>query len=319
MWSLMLDGSSLANSCNVAAIGESLDPPDLSVDLSSATTKNLVVRYFTPQDDVEIPAQISLPYTQPYRFSKDFGPYNVASGREIPSEVGVVSVVGDNIRLNQIPSCVYIFVKTSNSVKNTNAAVLYADVFGKIQGVNIQWGNQTGILSSATKDDLRAIAVENGFDNCDTQEQLDSLVLKLEFGKDVPLENNETPGMRGDYNWQCTISTLLPDVSRNAYAGTFAFEQVFMYEGEVKISPNECIAMTGIVNLDESASAVDMGHEHREGGSAVGGSMVGGSAMGGGLLRKMKKGKHILHQVAKVTGQVDHGIDNVVKTWKSRA
>lgn len=231
-----------------------------------------------------------------------------------------VSVVGDNIRLNQVPSAVYLFVKTANSTKSSNAnSVLLSDVFGTIQNVNINRGNQSGVLSGANQADLYELAVANGFDGIRNKRSNDGVVLKLEFGEDIPLSDGETPGMRGDYNFQCTIQTGLPDIIRTAFTANFTFEQVFIYEGEVKISPNECIAMTGIMNLDEAVSAVDMGHEHDEVADAKGGSMVGGSAVGGSLWFKMKKGRNVLHKVAQTTSNLDHGIDAVVKTWKSRA
>lgn len=317
LWSLLLDGND-SNSCGVAPTATSLQVAQLSSDMNVSVKKNIVVRYYTPQDDITIPAQISLPYTQPYRFSKDFGPFT--SSLLMPFvAMPSVSVVGDNLRLNQIPSCVYLFVKTANSTKNDSNAVQLADVYGPIQNINVQWGNQTGILSGANASDLYEISLENGYNGVRSKHSTDGVVLKLEFGKDIPLSDEETPGMRGDFNWQCNITTLLPDVIRTAYTATFSFEQVFIYEGQLKLSPNECIAMTGIMNLDESVGAMDLGHEVDDKADSHGGSMIGGSSVGGSLWAKVKKGKNILHKVANTTSNLDHGIDAVVKAYKSRA
>jgi hypothetical protein len=310
MWSLCLDAID-GYGCGVQAVANSLTTAALSVDLTKGVTKNLICRYFTPQDDIDIPSQISIPYVQPVIRKSTFP--STDSSKAAPFLTKNASVTGDNIRLSQIPSSVYLYVKLADSSKNVNDAVLFADVFGQITGVNIQWGNQSR-LSELTGNDLRQIAVDNGCDDLFTNHSGDGYVLKLRFGKDIGLENNETPGMRGDFSFQCTISSNYPDISRDDVGATnFEFCQVFMYEGQVQISPNQCMAETGIISISDSIEAKD-DHLVEDGGSYVGGSSVGGSLVGGSITGKIKKGIKVYNK-AKIAG---NAINDVVNEYQSR-
>lgn len=305
MVSLLPDGIT-AYTSGVEAVSVSIAASKLSIDLSDGT-KNIVCRYYTPQDDVDIPSQISIPYVQPIVRKSTFPATTSTAGTDIFLAQSS-SVTGDAIRLSQIPTCVYLYVRVADASKNVNDATLFADCFGQITNVNVQWGNQSR-LSELSGNDLRELAVRNGADDVYTNHSGDGFVIKLYFGKDVGLENNETPGMRGDYNWQCTVTSAYPDISRDTVASTqFEFVQVFMYEGEVKISPNQCLAETGTISISDVIEAKDdhsVREENQDGGSLVGGSLLG----------KIDKGRRLglkSYQVAK-------DINEVVKEYKTRS
>lgn len=267
---------------------------------SFPSAPTLSVRYYTPQSDVKIPNEIVLPYKQPKIVVNPAETYNAAA---------VVSQ-GSNIRLNQIPEACYLYcVRQRSGVEITDA-----NVFTRPEKVNINWGNQTGILSGAKELDLLEIAMGNGCDtNC--EEYIRSgYALKLEFGKDIPLDDNESPGTRGDYNWQVEFTSKKPTGEANGKK--FEFFQVFIYNGHAVISPNECRVQTGLLDLKDNVEATEMGHEH--GGSVVGGSEVGGSLLG-------DVGKHLLKHVAgkskmgKAAAEMIPCAEKAFEAYKTRA
>jgi hypothetical protein len=133
------------------------DPTDLTV---TVVEPKLILRYYTPDDDINIPAQITLPYNQPYRLSKSLGPF-------APS-TDLKSFNGDNIRLNQIPAAVYIWIQRSTAERNLPNHSAFTDYHNPIDSLQINFGNQTSILGNLNKAQNKAqlvdLAVDNGFD-----------------------------------------------------------------------------------------------------------------------------------------------------------
>ena len=282
---------------------------DFNNAADAAAPAVLHIDYYEAQDDIKIPNEIVLPYKQPQVNVQNF---------TFANNQNLQVINGNNIRLNQIPDCCYIFVKQSvgNGLPDTPTNYEY------IENVSLQWKNRTSILNSYQKVDLYDLAKQNGwnFNEADTQNV--GLVLKLEYGKDIPLDDNESPGTRGDYNWQVNVSV-------RGRANTLAAQlvQVFVMNGHAIVSPNECRVMTGVLDLKDNVSAEEMGHSYAEGrpevagGSMVGGSEVGGSLIGGaaGHIKKAysmgKKGVAMASAGAKMASCVG----DAVKDYKSRA
>ena len=261
------------------------------LDNSKFSAPTLYLRYFTPQNDIKIPNEIILPYKQPKINIKSAG--TLTAKNVATNALTSVDFSGDNIRLNQIPDSVYLFAKVSRATETKADGV----VFAGITNVNCEWKNMTGVLSAYSPFQLIELAQENGYDGSQSEilgvNHSDGcgLVLKLNFGKDIPLDDNEAPGTRGDYNWKCEAKINNPQ-SRDK---VFEFHQLFEYNGHAIISPNECRVMTGVLDLADNVKAEDMGHNYTAsnakviGGSVVGGSSVGGSIIGGGLSHLFKR------------------------------
>ena len=251
----------------------------------------LYLRYFTPQNDIKIPNEIILPYKQPKINIKSVG--DMTAKAVDTNALTEVAFSGDNIRLNQIPDSVYLFAKVSRATESQSDGV----VFAGITNVNCEWKNMTGVLSAYSPFQLIELAQENGYDASQSEilgvNHSDGcgLVLKLNFGKDIPLDDNEAPGTRGDYNWKCEAKIY----NAQSVDKAMEFHQLFEYNGHAIISPNECRVMTGVLDLADNVKAEDMGHNYTAsnakviGGSIVGGSSVGGSIIGGGLSHLFKR------------------------------
>lgn len=71
-----------------------------------------------------------------------------------------VTFTSNNVQLSSIPSKIYIFVRPTNSVLQKNPA--QSDCFAAIKSVNLQWGNRSGLLASASIQQLYDISVRAG-------------------------------------------------------------------------------------------------------------------------------------------------------------
>jgi hypothetical protein len=287
------------------------------VTFGNQSSSKLRMRYYTPQDDVEIPNEIVLPYKQP----------------QINSQVlsDVASVTGNNVRLNQVPESVYLFVRRSNGYSEANHAdMALGDVYARITNVNLNWKNQSGILSGFSEADLRQLAINNGYDACFHEIDQIGMVLKLNFGEDIPLDDNESPGTRGDYNWQVSLnlnaSGVVDAAGTAVTAANLTFNQIFILNGHAIVSPNECRVSTGVLSLEDSMNASDMGHVYNagvDGGSMVGGSMVGGSEVGGsligGVVGHLKKAYNIGSHLGKAGAAAMPELRKAVDAYQSRA
>ena len=278
--------------------------------IASSVDPQLVVRYYTPQDDIKIPNEIVLPYKQPKVVIQSAVNIGLGTSHTFNS---------NNIRLNQIPEAVYIYAKRSRATET----ILTSDSYASIEQLNVSWKNKTGVLSGFRQSELLQTAQANGCDIQRSEVLQGGYVLKLVFGKDLPLDDNESGGTRGDYNWQCDVT-----VKNHQSARQFELFQVFVYNGHAIISPNECRVMTGILDLKDNVEAEDMGEDYHSnnttGGSYVAGSIVGGSGEAGGSLLG-GKAKHIASGVMKAVSMAKdlkpcaEGAMNAYSKYKTRA
>ena len=228
----------------------------------------LVMKYYTPQDDIRIPNEIVLPYNQPLRHTQAVQSLGVATAQ---------SSTGSNRRLNQIPDALYLWVAPQRTGTDRNQAE--CDWFCSLTTVNIQFQNQVGILSNLNEQQLVQLAKDNGCDVRDVAEARErGYCLKLMFGKDIPLPNNEAPGTRGDYDIQIQCSYHHFAFTGTAITGV-EVNELYVNAGHVIISPNECRVQTGLLDLKDNVEAEDMG-DHYHGQDPY---------VGGGLFSSMKK------------------------------
>tara|TARA_B110000046_G_C13009468_1_gene406028 strand:+ start:577 stop:2487 length:1911 start_codon:yes stop_codon:yes gene_type:complete len=316
---------SVLNTANAGSVGGSFLAADgttatslvetgLTVDFNNVSggsvDAKLLVNYYQAQDDVKIPNEIILPYKQPQVHSKvvDLS-YSQTSNN--------AQTVGDNIRLNQIPDACYIYAKPKRGGNIDKASI--GSAFPRIANVSIQWKNQSNLLSGFNEDQLIAMAMDNGYDlqpdeikRNDAEGNGGGLVLKLIFGKDIPLDDNESAGTRGDYNWRCDVT-----FRNNSQGGEYEFYQVFIMNGHAIISPNECRVATGVLDLKDNIDSQEMGHTHGNDNGLIGGSFVGGGIKDiMGHLRTVAKVGSSAHKVMKDCGPA---VAQAVQQYKSRA
>lgn len=299
-----------------------------------ASAALLNVNYYTPQDDVNIPNEIILPYKQP-----QIELFTVGAGPALNANATVNS---NNIRLNQIPESCYIYIAQRHSSKT----ISNSDVYARLLNVSVDWKNQTSILNGYDERSLCQMAIKNGYDRSVSEvvgrvavanvagaggfiEGSSAtgcgLVLKLNFGEDIPLDDNESPGTRGDYNWRVAVrfNSDACNLPEGAVAKDLVLHQIFVLNGHAIVSPNECRVSTGVLSIEDNMNASDMGHEYQSNMNVVGGSMVGGSEVGGSLIGgKVKHLKRVVamgHHLAKAGKASAPHLRDAVDEYRSRA
>lgn len=155
---------------------------------------------------------ISYPYFRMDRFVADYT--GIANG------VQAIYTSG-NIQFNSIPRRVYIFMRKRNS--DLYASPANTDTFMSIENVNIQFNNRSGILSTASKEELFEMCVKNhcnlsweewsggpmykGNDNFLSQFATVGSVFCAEFGTDIANQSPiEAAGKSGVYQFQANIT-----------------------------------------------------------------------------------------------------------------
>lgn len=189
-----------------------------AVTVSSFTASSLLFNFLTPHPSDLMPARNAVPFYELPRF--------ITSGLPAAPPVigqGPISAqtfTSSSLQLNQIPD--KLFIQLRNPLSST--AWGQPDSFLCIQGISINFNNQSGILASATQQDLYRYSVENGSnqswqefsgfanvpDNvsgCGKRIALAGSLLILEFGKDIQLtEDYYASGSLGNFNLQINVS-----------------------------------------------------------------------------------------------------------------
>ena len=277
--------------CQTNAGSGQVKSTDITADMFSIEgTPELRIRNFTAQDDIKIPNEIILPYYQPRRYETTVG--DQATGV-------LVTTTTNNRRLDQIPESLYVWIEPSRSSLVSAAAAPTApqylahnitDTNNLIQKINITFGNQVGILSGYNEKQLFELAIENGCDLTDYNEaRIKGYCLKLIFGKDIPLADNESAGTRGDYNISMDVD------HRNVSSITLknTLNEMYINCGQAIVSPNECRVQTGLLDLKDNIDAENMGHHYSHNMELSGGGIFSA------LSKFAKKVPHLAKSVIK--------------------
>lgn len=205
-----------------------------TVSVTMYQSPEMLVTYLTPNLTQKIPQVQVLPYYNTQNYIKQTP--TLSNNQEI-------QLVSDSIKLSQIPRKLYLFVRHERTSANQNTS----DSFLRIKRLSILWGNQSGLFSSASEQDLYTISKKNGLNLSWSQwSRYRGGVLCLEFGKDIGLADHQSPGVQGQYSIQIQMTV------QNDTGGSFLgeFFQVFLMEGTFSISENYARASLG--NLSES-------------------------------------------------------------------
>jgi len=115
----------------------------------------LLFQYITPQL-VDRGQSMNKVLNYPY-FNIERWP---GSSQQSPTTLATATFTSNNVQLSSIPSKVYIFVRPTNASLQANPCI--PDCFARIEKVNIQWGNRSGLLASASIQQLYDISVRAG-------------------------------------------------------------------------------------------------------------------------------------------------------------
>lgn len=182
----------------------------------------LLLTICTPPIDQPIPSLQQLPYQKPNQYVREMG--NIAPG-------ATQNIYSDTVRLSLIPEYIYLFAKHSQSTESFATS----DSFLSIENVSVSWGNDTGILANASKEQLFQICQKNGCTlSWPAWSRFRGGVMAIRLGAEIGLQPFEAPGLSGSYTIQVNITF------KNQSASTFngSFYLVTMNSGVFSIAAN---------------------------------------------------------------------------------
>lgn len=212
----------------------------------------LLFRYLTPHENDIIPMESIYSLFDLQRYPTDIGTVNGDTQ---------VTVSSNNIQLNTIPRRAYFFVRR----RNQDLTAFTTDTFATIEKIVINYDNQAGLLSSATKENLYQMSVKNGCtmswpqwngyagnsygNNIPDVNMVRTVgsILCVEFGSDIGLPLTDAPGKLGTYQLQVQLTFR----NCNINPVNFTFYIVIVSEGIFTITQNTARSEIGVVTEAE--------------------------------------------------------------------
>jgi hypothetical protein len=185
----------------------------------SFSNSRLIFNFLTPHPSDLMPSRNVVPFYELPRYITGNLPVFPAYNRLSPSPQVVRT---STIQLNQVPDKLIIFVRKAIGDQRS----IDTDSFLSIQGISINFNNSSGILASATQQDLYRYSVENGSNQswmefsgsanmynaatgAGSSVPTSGSMLVLEFGKDIQLvEDYYAAGSLGNFNIQVNLTVL---------------------------------------------------------------------------------------------------------------
>ena len=183
------------------------------------TDPTLDVMFITPSLDIPLPPKSVVPYMEYPRYLTVFNQ---------PLPAGEVQTYSSNsIVLPMIPDMLIIYAKPNTLGGTAYDSPVLGDFYLPPRKITVNWNNYSGLLSSHTREQLYNISVDNGLEMDwnsfngraygspigSTQSGPISAVggfYILRFGKDIPLQASEAPGVVGNYTLQYNIDLSNP-------------------------------------------------------------------------------------------------------------
>lgn len=254
-------------------------------------TSRLIFNFLTPKPSDLLAARNVVQYWEMPRYIKASCLSTLQNTAYVPNALATVpppfpteSVQSQSLQLNQVPDKLIVFFRPSNpTLFDTNRSLI-------IEGISINWNNQSGILASATQDQLWRYSVEagsiqtweefsgvlqsrGGVGNASAQyspsstlgtncfnNQLPSVgsYLMLDFAKHINLsEDYYAPGSLGNFNLQFTVRTAsnFRPGSGRATLGQMDLVICTVLSGVFVTEKGQSATYTGVLTKDDVLSA----------------------------------------------------------------
>jgi hypothetical protein len=219
-----------------------------AVSVTFTQAPELLVNYITPQITQPLPTVQTLSYSKLQQYIKPVNGFVQGTTQ---------TVISDSIKLSMIPSHIYLFVRHARSVSNYRVS----DSYAKLSNINVLWNNQSGLLATASQEELYSIAKRAGSNLSWAQySKYRGSVFCVTMGDDIGLNANECPGVAGQY-------TISVQAQATCLGGTGDYEMFLVLDmpGTTSVYENGCRSSIG--NFSESMvlsahqSSESMSHE----------------------------------------------------------
>jgi len=205
-----------------------------TVTVSFYQAPEILMNYITPQIIQPLPTVQTVYYEKLQQYIK---PYNAITNNTS------FQVISDSIKLSMIPSAMYLFVRHSRASSN----YLVSDSYCKLSNIQVLFNNQSGLLATASDQELFSIAQRCGLNLSWAQySKYRGSVFAVRFGEDIGLQANEAAGVAGQYTLQ--IQATAQNIS--GATGDFEFFTLFSMPGTCSVYENG--ARTSIGNFSEA-------------------------------------------------------------------
>jgi hypothetical protein len=190
-------------------VWRSANPNITGVSLVSCQKAELVFNFITGHPSDLMSARNVVPYYELPRYISQVGSVGVGS-QTLPF---------NSIQLNQVPDKLIVFCRKQLAYQTANDA----DAFLPITGIRLNWNNQSGILASATAQDLFRYSRESGYNGTwnefngsawrnapaggsGSEVLTTGSMLMLTFGEHIQItEDWYAPGSLGNFNLQFDV------------------------------------------------------------------------------------------------------------------
>lgn len=278
--------------------------PSITSTVKFLDTPTMYLEFISPPVDMVIPRSLNFAYND-YSYYSHRGSTILAGASDV--------VTSPVIQWSQLPEKVYICVRRPRSESSNGGykALSTTDTYFGINSINVNFGNQDGILAAAKPSALYLQAVRNGCNlsfvewsgqttkfaatNDSTSLGTVGSVIALEMGKDIPLQGLDAPGMSGSWNMQVTVN------AKNVSAETLQAELciVAVFDGIVTIEhPGRCYVTLGMVTPEQILQASNSEESYDDVMRLYGGSF------GSNIKRFFKNNAPMLRQLGKTVGMV---------------
>lgn len=263
----------------------------------------LLFKYVTPRITAPIPQVSIYPFYKVQRYPTSPG---IAVAPNASTALNT-----QNIQLNSIPLRIYLCARKQKS----DRLYTHADTYFRINSVSVNWDNNSGLLASASLQDLFRMSKRNGLNYSFPQYQgithnwagtnevfgLIGSVLCICPGIDIALHPDQAPGQLGTFQLQ--IDTNVTNVNQTDTI-TPELMIIIIEEGTWTIMQNQCISQIGVISkADVVASDMRPHVDFNDISDAYGGNFWSGlKSFGEGVLKGIQKVAQIAAPIIKTVG-----------------
>jgi hypothetical protein len=247
----------------------------VTTEISKFSDSEMIFNFLSPKPSDMLTARNVVPYWEVPRFITGQFKGPLAADLGTGAQAGTIipktdEVQSQTLQLNQIPDKLIIFVRKSKS----NRTVFDSDVALPITGISINFNNQSGILASATQDQLWRYSVESGsiqtwnefrgvaskeaaVDADYTQEvPMLGSYLMLEFGRHIQItEDYYASGSLGNFNLQFRLKVANYSTEDFSSAGSLELILITQNSGIFVTEKGQSATYTGVLTKDDVLSA----------------------------------------------------------------
>jgi hypothetical protein len=207
----------------------------------------LHVTWLTPNPKIGIPGTVLYPYSSVNIYQTDF------ANAVLPG--ATATITSNNIQLQNIPTRIIVAVRQRQSDWSVNTA----DAFAQLLNMNVTFDNRTGILASASTDDLFRMCQENGYEGSyiDWTQGFGSIML-LDVTKNLTLlAPDEAPSMEA--NKQLQINLTFKNIN-STQTMNFTMWIIIISSGLMTISNTaQTVAQNYVLNAADVERAISSG------------------------------------------------------------